>query len=164
MTRTNRGCSQVAAFRPGLRPFSPFIRKLAKSILLTVVDRGWTAPTIAELVQRYLNEQVSKQAPNPARGIASMMNIFVLPAWGKRKAIGIRTADVDKRLSEVGQGRARPHRVRDQRRSAPTGLAARSGRFSISRSAGRCGQTIRRPTSSARRRTGLPWLSGSPLS
>jgi integrase len=75
-------------------------------------DERWVAPTVADLVQRYLDEHVSKQAPDSRRDIASMMRTFVLPAWGKRKVLDIRTADVDKLLADIAKGRARPHKER----------------------------------------------------
>ena len=74
-------------------------------------DNRWAAPTVADLVERYLDEHVSKQASDAGKDIRSMMEKLVLPAWGKRKAVDIRTSDVDKLLAEVAMGRARPHKA-----------------------------------------------------
>jgi integrase len=83
-------------------------------------DERWAAPTVADLAQRYLDEHVSKQAPDSARDIRSMVNTHILPAWGKRKAADIRPSDVDKLLAEVAKGRARPHKAKTkQKRTKP---------------------------------------------
>jgi hypothetical protein len=42
-------------------------------------DERWAAPTVADLAQRYLDEHVSKQAPDLARDIRSMVNTHILP-------------------------------------------------------------------------------------
>lgn len=81
-------------------------------------DERWAAPTIADLAQRYLDEHVSKQAPDSVRDIASMIRTHILPAWGNRKAIDIRTSDVDRLLAEVAKGRARPHKARTKQKRA----------------------------------------------
>ena len=41
-----------------------------------------------------------------------MMTEFVLPAWGTRKAVDVRTSDVDRLLAEVVKGPARPHKAK----------------------------------------------------
>jgi integrase len=78
---------------------------------LRVRDERAVAPTVEQLVQRYLADHVSKQAQKSAADITRMMHIHVLPAWGKRKAIDIKTPDVDALLAEIARGRARPHKV-----------------------------------------------------
>ena len=74
---------------------------------------------------------MSKQAPDSARDIRSMVNTHILPAWGKRKTADIRPSDVDKLLAEVAKGRARPHktttkqkRVKPLQGTRPTPLRA----------------------------------------
>lgn len=79
-------------------------------------DERWAAPTVADLAQRYLDEHVSKQAPDSARDIRSMVNTHILPAWGKRKAADIRPSDVDKLLAEVAKGRARPAKAKTKQK------------------------------------------------
>ena len=77
---------------------------------LAIRDERRSAPTMKHLIERYLDEHVSKQAPDSAADHRSMMNKLVLPTWGDRKVIDIRRADVDKLLADVAKGRARPHK------------------------------------------------------
>ena len=79
-------------------------------------DERWAAPTVADLIQRYLDEHVSKQTSNAAKDIRSMMTKLVLPAWGTRKVVDIRTSDVDRLLTEVAKGRARPHKSKTKKK------------------------------------------------
>ncbi len=81
-------------------------------------DARWAAPTVADLVQRYLDEHVSKQSARSAKDIGSMMTKLVLPAWGARKVVDIRTRDVDQLLAEVAKGRARPHKSKTNKTRA----------------------------------------------
>jgi Arm DNA-binding domain len=77
---------------------------------LAIRDERRSAPTMKHLIERYLQEHVSKQAPDSAADHRSMMNKLVLPVWSDRKVIDIRRADVDKLLADVAKGRARPHK------------------------------------------------------
>jgi integrase len=83
---------------------------------LAIREERFSAPTIAELVARYLADHVAKQAPDAATDIIRMMNAHVLPAWGNRKAADITTADVDALLAEVARGRARPHKTKTRKK------------------------------------------------
>lgn len=93
-------------------------------------DDRWAAPTVADLVERYLDEHVTKQAADAGKDIRSMMEKLVLPAWGKRKAVDIRTGDVDKLLAEVAKGRARPSKAatKQKRMKALQGVRPTPGR------------------------------------
>lgn len=88
-------------------------------------DERWAAPTVADLVERYLEEHVSKQAADAGKDIRSMMEKLVLPAWGKRKVVDIRTSDVDKLLAEVAKGRARPSKAATKQKRAKALQGAR---------------------------------------
>lgn len=78
------------------------------------------ALTVAELVERYLTEHVTRQAADAQRDIRSIFNRHVLPAWGRRKAADITTSDVDQLLADIAKGRSRPHKTSTrQKRSNP---------------------------------------------
>lgn len=50
---------------------------------LAVREARFTAPTVTELVERYLSEHVWRQAVDGAAEIRSMMNGHVVPAWAR---------------------------------------------------------------------------------
>lgn len=85
---------------------------------LGVREERFAAPTVEQLVERYLTDHVSKQAKDSAADITGMMRVHVVPAWGKRKAADITTADVDALLAEVARGRARPHKAKTKQKRA----------------------------------------------
>lgn len=96
-------------------------------------DERWSAPTVAELVGRYLGEHVAKQAPDSARDIESQMRTHVLPAWGRRKAADITVSDVDALLAQIAKGRARPHRKRTKQKRLKPLMGARPTPFRANR-------------------------------
>ncbi len=83
---------------------------------LAIRDERRSAPTMKHLIERYLEEHVSKQAPDSAADHRSMMNKLVLPVWSDRKVIDIRRADVDKLLADVTKGRGRPHKKKTKQK------------------------------------------------
>jgi integrase len=74
---------------------------------LAVRDERRTAPTVKDLIERYLAEHVCRLAPDSARDRHNMMMTYVMPVWGNRKVIDIRPSDVDQLLAEIAKGRAR---------------------------------------------------------
>lgn len=87
---------------------------------LNVRDERWAAPTIKDLVERYLEEHTTKLVPNARRDQTNMLATYVLPVWGDRKVTDIRTRDVDALLADIAKGRARKHKaVTKQKRLKP---------------------------------------------
>jgi integrase len=78
------------------------------------------APSMADLVERYLAEHGPSLAPRNAADQRSMLHKIVLPEWGARKAADITASDVDRLLSKMAAGRARPAKAKPKRkRSRP---------------------------------------------
>jgi integrase len=83
---------------------------------LAVRDERRMAPTVKDLIERYLFEHVRRLAPDSASDYRSMMMTYVMPVWGQRKVIDIRRSDVDELLAQIAQGRARPHKVKTKQK------------------------------------------------
>lgn len=83
---------------------------------LTVRDERRTAPTVKDLIERYLTEHVPRLAPDSASDYRSMMVTYVMPVWGHRKVIDIRRSDVDQLLVEIAKGRARPRKEKTKQK------------------------------------------------
>jgi hypothetical protein len=62
---------------------------------------GRAAPTVAELIERYIDEHGARLSPDHARDQRNMLRSHVLPAWGNRKVSDIRTSDVDYLLAWI---------------------------------------------------------------
>jgi hypothetical protein len=77
---------------------------------LAARDERRAAPTVRHLVERYFEEHLPRLAPDTASDYRSMMNAFVLLAWGNRKVIDIRRSDVDQLLVDAAKDRPRPHK------------------------------------------------------
>lgn len=92
---------------------------------LAVRDDRFTAPTVAELAERYLAEHVSKLAARSAADVTSIVKTHVLPAWGSRKAADICAADVDALLAKVVRGRVRPRKGKTKQKRRKALAAAR---------------------------------------
>jgi hypothetical protein len=75
---------------------------------LAARDGRRTTPTMAELIERYIDEHGARLSPDHARDQRNMLRNYVLPAWGNRKVSDIRTSDVDYLLAKIARGRARP--------------------------------------------------------
>lgn len=87
-------------------------------------------PRIRDLIERYLEEHASKLAKTNASDQRSMLEKLVVPHWANKLVIEITKSDVDKLLTKVAEGRARPHkakpnnRVRKLQGSKPTPIRA----------------------------------------
>ena len=65
------------------------------------------APTVDELVDRYIDEHLPKLSASSAKDQASMLRTLVLPDWRSRKVTDITPTDVDRLLIKVAAGRPR---------------------------------------------------------
>ena len=91
---------------------------------LALRDGRRTAPTVKDLIERYLTEHVPRLALDSAADYRSMMMTYVMPAWGQRKVIDIRRSDVDQLLIEIAKGRARPHKEKTKQKRFEAASAA----------------------------------------
>lgn len=83
-------------------------------------DERRAAPSIKDLIERYLAEHGPRLSKDHARDQRNMLRKYVLPKWGDRKAVDIRPGDVDALLAEIAKGRARKHKaVTKQKRQKP---------------------------------------------
>jgi hypothetical protein len=83
---------------------------------LTARDERRTAPTVKDLIERYLAEHVSRLSADSASDQRSMMMTHVLPGWGNRKVVDIRPSDVDQLLAHIATGRARKHKEKTKQK------------------------------------------------
>lgn len=70
------------------------------------------APTVADLIDRYIIEHVPGLAKRNGDDQISMLRKLVAPEWGKRKVAEIEAADVEQLLGKIALGRARPKKAR----------------------------------------------------
>ena len=95
-------------------------RKEAKA-LKREIDRGEDplgsrrsariAPTVKELAERYIEEHLPKLAKTNASDQTSMLQKLVLPEWKGRMVADITPTDVDRLLTKIAAGRARPAKL-----------------------------------------------------
>ena len=74
-------------------------------------------PRIRDLIDRYLDEHASKLAKTNASDQRSMLEKLVAPQWANKLVIEITKSDVDKLLTKVAEGRARPHKAKPNNRA-----------------------------------------------
>jgi integrase len=70
-----------------------------------------TAPTVKELAERYIEEHLPKLAKTNASDQTSMLQKLVLPEWKGRMVADITPTDVDRLLTKIAAGRARPAKL-----------------------------------------------------
>tara|TARA_R110002073_G_scaffold303806_1_gene472260 strand:+ start:649 stop:1923 length:1275 start_codon:yes stop_codon:yes gene_type:complete len=70
------------------------------------------APSIGDLIERYIAEHVPGLAKRNGDDHTSMLRKLVKPEWGARKAAEIEPADVERLLSKIAEGRARPKKAK----------------------------------------------------
>jgi hypothetical protein len=70
-----------------------------------------TAPTVKELAERYIEEHLPKLAKTNASDQISMLQKLVLPEWKGRMVADITPTDVDRLLTKISAGRARPAKL-----------------------------------------------------
>lgn len=74
-------------------------------------------PRIRDLIDRYLEEHASKLAKTNASDQRSMLEKLVAPHWSNKLVIEITKSDIDKLLTKVAEGRARPHKAKPNNRA-----------------------------------------------
>ncbi|WP_372922794.1 tyrosine-type recombinase/integrase [Roseovarius sp.] len=80
-------------------------------------DLQRTAPTVSDMIDRYIEEHLPRLAPRSQADQISMMRKMVEPAWGSRLVTEITKRDVAQLLNEVAKGRARPHKKKPNNRA-----------------------------------------------
>lgn len=80
-------------------------------------ERG--APTVGEMIDRYILEYVPRLAKRNGDDQISMLRKLVEPEWKHRKVEEIEPYDVELLLAKIAQGRRRPCRNPDVKRSSP---------------------------------------------
>ena len=75
------------------------------------------APQVSDLIARYIEEHLHKLAPHNAADQRSVLSKMVEPAWGKKLVTEITSHDVEKLLTKVAAGRARPHKQKPNNRA-----------------------------------------------
>ena len=83
----------------------------------TARDLQRTAPTVSDMIDRYIEEHLPRLAPRSQADQISMMRKMVEPAWGTRLVTEITKRDVAQLLNEVAKGRARPHKKKPNNRA-----------------------------------------------
>ena len=63
------------------------------------------APTVTELIDRFIDEHLPKLEGTNAKDQISMLNGLVLPDWRTRKVADITPTDVDRLLTKIALGR-----------------------------------------------------------
>jgi integrase len=69
------------------------------------------APIVKDLIDRFIDEHLPKLAATNAKDQISMLNGLVLPDWRTRKVADITPTDVDRLLTKIALGRARPSKT-----------------------------------------------------
>jgi integrase len=69
------------------------------------------APIVKDLIDRFIDEHLPKLAVTNAKDQISMLNGLVLPDWRTRKVADITPTDVDRLLTKIALGRARPSKT-----------------------------------------------------
>ncbi len=75
------------------------------------------APRVNDLIARYLAEHTPHLAPRSAADHHTIMHKLVAPDWGKRLVTEITKADVEKLLTKIAAGRARPSKAKPNNRA-----------------------------------------------
>jgi len=68
------------------------------------------APTMSDLIDRYLREHAVQLAPRSFSDRTSLLRKLVEPEWGTRKVADITPEDVDRLLAKISKGRPRPRK------------------------------------------------------
>jgi integrase len=79
-----------------------------------------TAPLMKDLIERFIEEHLPKLELTNARDQKSMMTKLVMPDWKNRLVTDITPTDVDRLLTKIAEGRARPAKPKTRtKRRAP---------------------------------------------
>ncbi len=80
-------------------------------------DMQRSVPRVQDLIDRYLKEHAVRLAPTSAADHKSMLEKLVAPHWGKKLVTEITKSDVDRLLTKIAEGRARPHKAKPNNRA-----------------------------------------------
>jgi len=75
------------------------------------------APRVSDMITRYLAEHTPHLAPLNASDQHTIMNKLVAPDWGTKLVTEITKYDVEKLLTKIGAGRARPSKAKPNNRA-----------------------------------------------
>ena len=75
------------------------------------------APRVTDLIERYCAEHLPKLSARSAADQRSALAKMVEPVWGRMLVTEITPTDVDKLLTKVAEGRARPHKEKPNNRA-----------------------------------------------
>ncbi len=75
------------------------------------------APRVNDLIERYCVQHLPKLAERNAADQRSALAKMVAPVWGRKLVTEITSTDVDKLLTIVAEGRARPHKEKPNNRA-----------------------------------------------
>lgn len=75
------------------------------------------APRVADLIERYCAEHLPKLSERSAADQRSALAKLVAPVWGRKLVTEITQTDVDKLLTKIAAGRARPHKDKPNNRA-----------------------------------------------
>lgn len=75
------------------------------------------APRVADLIERYCAEHLPKLSARSAIDQRSALAQMVAPVWGRKLVTEITATDVDKLLTKIAEGRARPHKEKPNNRA-----------------------------------------------
>lgn len=98
------------------------------------------APRVADLIDRFISEHLPRLAPRNASDQTSMLRKLVEPEWKNRLVEEITPADVEKLLSKIAEGRARPAKEKPKTRRRKALAAPKPTPIR----ANRCGEVLRK--------------------
>ena len=75
------------------------------------------APRVSDLIERYCAEHLPKLCENSVADQTSALAKMVAPIWGRKLVTEITPTDVDKLLTKIAEGRARPHKEKPNNRA-----------------------------------------------
>ena len=75
------------------------------------------APRVSDLIERYCAEHLPKLSARSAVDQRSALTKMVAPVWGRKLVTEITPTDVDKLLTKIAEGRARPHKEKPNNRA-----------------------------------------------
>jgi len=84
---------------------------------LSLRESAREAPRVSDMITRYLEEHTPHLAPRNAADQYTIMHKLVAPDWGNRLVTEITKADVEKLLSKIAAGRARPSKAKPNNRA-----------------------------------------------
>lgn len=75
------------------------------------------APRVDDLIERYCAQHLPKLAERNAADQRSALAKMVAPVWGRKLVTEITSTDVDKLLTKIAEGRARPYKEKPNNRA-----------------------------------------------